>query len=344
MITRRTKALLIGVGRPELPWWWRHVDHEALECELEYRELPLVGGRPRTPFSWSFVQLCWRATRMLLRARRDGFAYVFTFENDWLTFITAGLQTLLGIRRPRHVIVQFIMRELTNDVRSRLKYAFMRWCFRSVFLCICSSRPELTYYRNVFGWPASKLAFVPFHTDPAFLSRPRVERGPMILAAGRTFRDYATLIDAVTGTDLEVTIVAGRSSLSAATVPSNVQLRYDLPLPELMAMMSACHVVVVPLESREISTGQSVVLEAMALGKPVVATRVAGTVDYIDHGRTGFLVPPRDGSALRQVMMQLCRDAATRRVIGEAGRAEVEARFLPNHYAQGVARALEAAQ
>ena len=138
----RTKALMIGVDRPDLPWWWAHVDHDALGCRLDYRNIPLDGGRPKGLFTRGFALLAVRATRLLFQARREGYAYVFTFENDWMTFLIAGLQTLLMFRRPCHVILQFIMRERTSSLQSRLKYAFLRWCYRSVHLCVCSARPE----------------------------------------------------------------------------------------------------------------------------------------------------------------------------------------------------------
>lgn len=337
----RPKALILGVGRADLPWWWRYLDHDALGCQLDYRYIPLEGGRPQGVLTRGFLQLVVRASRALFEARRDGYAYVFSFENDWLTFLIAGLQTLLRFRRPRHVILQFIMREPTPALKSRLKYAFMRWCFRSVYLCVCSAQPEAEFYARVFGWPAAKVAFVPFHTDPAFVNRPIAKEEPFALAAGRTFRDYPALLDAArSGLNLPVTIVAGRGSFGAAVVPETVTVRYDIPLAELIDLIARSALVVLPLTEREISTGQSVLLEAMAMGKPVVVTRVNGTVDYIDHMSTGVLVPPSDSAALREAINRLAGDPDLRARIGAAGRERVLARHLPDHYAQGVALAL----
>lgn len=278
---------------------------------------------------------------MLWQARREGFAYVFTFENDWLTLLIASFQTLLFIRRPRHVILQFIMRERTETIVSRLKYAFLRWCYRSVHLCVVSSRSEGDYYRETFGWPADKVAFVPFHTDPTFAKRDSSPEEPLVVAAGRTFRDYPTLLEAARGgLDLPLTIVAGRQSFGGAPLPAGVTTLFDIPLPELVALMARAAIVVLPLTERQISTGQSVLLEAMAKGKAVVATRVNGTVDYIEHMRTGVLVPPGDAVAMRAAINVLARDPDLRRRIGIAAREQVLAHYLPDHYAQGVARVL----
>ncbi|ELS51787.1 glycosyltransferase family 4 protein [Streptomyces viridochromogenes] len=68
------------------------------------------------------------------------------------------------------------------------------------------------------------------------------------------------------------------------------------------------------------------VQEAMASGVPVVAPAAGGPLDLVDHGRTGFLVPPRDPDALRDAVRVLVADPALRAAYGAAGRATVEGR------------------
>lgn len=69
------------------------------------------------------------------------------------------------------------------------------------------------------------------------------------------------------------------------------------------------------------------ILEAMALGKPVVATNVGGIPELVDEGETGFLVPPRDPKALADRVLYLCRDSARRLQMGRAARMRVESDF-----------------
>jgi L-malate glycosyltransferase len=66
------------------------------------------------------------------------------------------------------------------------------------------------------------------------------------------------------------------------------------------------------------------VLEAMALGKPVVATRAGGTDEVVQDGITGLLVPPRDPAALAQAVLHLLRHPEQGRAFGQAGRKRVE--------------------
>lgn len=71
----------------------------------------------------------------------------------------------------------------------------------------------------------------------------------------------------------------------------------------------------------------NVVMEAMACGLPVVATRVGGLEEVVEHGHTGLLVKPGEPPALADAMVQLLQDQQKRADMGTAGRRRVEAHF-----------------
>jgi glycosyltransferase involved in cell wall biosynthesis len=67
--------------------------------------------------------------------------------------------------------------------------------------------------------------------------------------------------------------------------------------------------------------------EAMAHGRPVVASAVGGLLDLVVDGETGLLVPPRDVPALRSALESLLGDAGLRGRMGEAGRQRIREHF-----------------
>jgi len=140
-----------------------------------------------------------------------------------------------------------------------------------------------------------------------------------VLYAGRLSieKGVLELIEAARGMNL---IVAGDGPLRAR-VPG---ARGFLPHDELQALYRRAAVVVCP--SRREGFGVAC-LEAMANGRPVVATRVGGLRDLVVDGETGLVVPPRDPAALRAALERMLSDPRLRRRLGRAGRERARAGF-----------------
>jgi glycosyltransferase involved in cell wall biosynthesis len=111
-------------------------------------------------------------------------------------------------------------------------------------------------------------------------------------------------------------------------------LGWRTDVPELLAVAD-----VMVLSSRFEGLPMAV-LRGMAAGLPVVATAVDGTVEAIEHGRTGFLVPREDPVALAEALLRLGRSPNLRLRMGVAGRIR-SARFA-SHEAARAALALYA--
>ncbi len=79
-----------------------------------------------------------------------------------------------------------------------------------------------------------------------------------------------------------------------------------------------------------------VLLEAMAMERPVVATAAGGVPEVVEAGVTGLLVPPANAAALADAVLTLLADPAHGRALGRAGRRRVEARFDLRHHAAAV--------
>src|SRR5882762_3252458 len=73
---------------------------------------------------------------------------------------------------------------------------------------------------------------------------------------------------------------------------------------------------------------------AYSAGKPIVATRVGGLPEMVEHGNTGYLVAPRDTAELAESVTRLLLDAPLRRQMGANGKRKIEAECSPDVIAQ----------
>jgi glycosyltransferase involved in cell wall biosynthesis len=90
------------------------------------------------------------------------------------------------------------------------------------------------------------------------------------------------------------------------------------PVRDVAAFLEGCDAVV---SSSRSEGSPNVLLEAMALGRPVVATAVGGTPELVRHEVDGLLVPPGAPEAMASALERVARDEALRRRLGAAGRA-----------------------
>jgi glycogen synthase len=113
--------------------------------------------------------------------------------------------------------------------------------------------------------------------------------------------------------------LVGRSTHdSALEIPDGVQLVGALSHSEVLKQFRSARMVLVP--SLCADACPTVVLEAMAAGRPVIAAASGGIVDMVVDGKTGLLVPPGDVSALASAITSLLSDPETAQAFGTAGR------------------------
>ncbi|HET7079534.1 MAG TPA: glycosyltransferase family 4 protein, partial [Chloroflexia bacterium] len=106
-----------------------------------------------------------------------------------------------------------------------------------------------------------------------------------------------------------------------ATFPPNVIVGKNWPHQAVMHAWQRCLFGLAPSIWGE--PCPTVVMEAMAMGRPVIGTEMGGLPDLIAAEHTGLLVPPQDPDALAQAMATLLADSATRARMGRAAQEKV---------------------
>ncbi|HEU5318508.1 MAG TPA: glycosyltransferase [Chloroflexota bacterium] len=235
--------------------------------------------------------------------------------------------------------------------------------------------------RRALGVPARRLALVPYQVDTEFWDAVRVpeikEDEQLVASAGLELRDYPTLFRAAAGMAAQVVVAAAshwskrRNTALAAARPWNVTVT-SLDYQELRALYARAAVVVVPVVETDFQAGVTTVLEAMAMGKPVVVTHTAGQTDVVEDRRaatrggvsrgrpesmlrtlardaglpweqTGMYVPVGDALALRRALDYLLGHPEERRRMGQAGRRLVAGLLRVDQFAERVAEQVRAA-
>nr|WP_303652885.1 glycosyltransferase [Paludisphaera mucosa] len=303
-----------------------------LEAELVAAGIPVTSIAKRRkvdPFALG------RLTR-LIRAGK------FDVVQTWI--FAANAYGRIAARRAGTPVV--VTAEMAVDLwKGRIERAVDRRLATSCDKLVGNSNAVVDYYRKL-GVPAERLEMIysgvadeaPPQVDPAAV---RAEIGfppdaSLALFAGRLapqkrVGDLLKVLDLLQHVQPDLrTAIVGDGPMRAEL--EKLAGRYDLvdrvrflghreDVPRLMA---AADVVVLTSEYEGLP---NVVLEAMMLSKPVVATAAPGTTEVVADGLTGMLAPIGDIPALAKVLRNLIRDPARARALGAAGRERALAEF-----------------
>lgn len=237
------------------------------------------------------------AARALARTRRTEYDAVLTFEGKaGLPF--AYLRRLAGQRLPPLVILFFSVKGV---IMHTLRAA--RFGMGAVDRILVPSHGEMGYYERLLGYPRERMEFCPVGVhDPGVFGRQPAAGGGYVFSGGRSDRDYRTLFEAVAGLGCRAEVRTQPFALRGLTAPPNVRVGGMAGYAELGEALAGARCVVVPLQEVRHAAGLSLIVLAMAAGRPVIATRAGGAEEYVTHGENGLLVEPGDAAGLREAI------------------------------------------
>ena len=316
-----TRALVVGTAR--------HTVHET------------VNGVPVTrAASVLRVGSVWLAPALISLLARS--------ETDILVLHEPNPMALLAycLTRPRHrLIIWYHSEVLRPRWRYRLIYEpFLKVPLRRAQRIVVSS-PALLEHANALQSHAGRCEVIPFGLDaggPGEVNHPSVAEvrshwnGPIALFVGRLvpYKGADVLLRALAHAAVAAVVIGDgpmREDLERLSRELGLESRVFFLGPveddALAAWYAACDVFVLPSVTRAEAFGL-VQIEAMARAKPVVSTRLATGVPWVNvDGLTGIVVPPADVDALTAALKTLGGDPELRARMGRAGRARFEQEF-----------------
>jgi glycosyltransferase involved in cell wall biosynthesis len=216
---------------------------------------------------------------------------------------------------------------------------------RGMSRIVVHSPAQHTHALRRLGVPAHKLALTPYYADAEFWRPQEVGEEPLIVSAGREHRDYATLASAAAELDMKVFVASGSIHSPGATVslPSEWPANFGWGFADyvrLRELYSRAQIVVVPVVKTDFQAGVTTVLEAMAMGKPVITTNAAEQGGVLRDGITGISVPPGDVAEMRSAIRYLMSNPGERARLGRGAREAVLASYDVDAYSSRLAEHL----
>lgn len=244
------------------------------------------------------------------------------YERVGLPF--AYLQKIFGSKTP-HTL-------MTSWLSANQKVWFLKRVHKTLSKIIVWSSVQYNFAVDEIGIPPEKLHLIKYGTDQKFWKPEKMDT-VMISSAGMEMRDYPTLIEALRMISIRCHIATG---LSRGQLFDTVKKLYKIDnLPqnvtvgrktytELKEMYAKSRFVVVPLLPTDTDNGLTVILESMAMGKPVICSKVEGQVDLIQDGVTGIYVKQGDPEALKEAIVDLWNNPEKVERMGKAARKFIE--------------------
>ncbi|MDE4139434.1 MULTISPECIES: glycosyltransferase family 4 protein [Rhodobacterales] len=189
-------------------------------------------------------------------------------------------------------------------------------------------RSQLMCFADQSHW--ARFHIIHCGIDPGrYTSAPH--KGANLLFVGRlaAVKGLPILLDALRDLsgDWKLTVIGDgpdRAALEAQAQGLNVDFLGYRSQSEVAEALSNTDVFVLPSFAEGVPV---VLMEAMASAVPVVATRIAGIPELVDHATSGLLVPPGDPQELRAALDHMLADSKARQDMGLAGRAKVSDDF-----------------
>ncbi|NEQ24649.1 MAG: glycosyltransferase family 4 protein [Microcoleus sp. SIO2G3] len=251
----------------------------------------------------------WNQSQEAVKAKQGGIITVFP-----QLAATVGLQQRFSLKRFPVIAWWFNVGTCYSGLKAWLACNSLKDINR--FIVHTSSEREI--YSQWLGLPLERFEFVPLQVPEIPVTYKEETTHPFILATGSACRDYPLLFEAVKKLNIRAVVVSGPRALAGLSVPPQVETPFGLERQEILRLGQEARINVVPMTEEGPTAGTRAIVEAMRMGRAVIATRRSGIEDYIKDGKTGILVEPNSLDDLVQAINKLWNDQELRDRIGQA--------------------------
>ena len=208
---------------------------------------------------------------------------------------------------------------------------------------VVHTRRECDIYSQWLGIPKERFQFFPYQVSDIPITHEENTTQPFVAAIGSAHRDFSTLFSAIATLNLPTIIASGPRALAGLELPACAQAPLGIGKAECLQLAQEACINVVPVipNERVTAAGQVTIVEAMRMGRTVIASRCNGIEDYIIHGETGLLVEPQSVESLVQALDLLWNDQELRNRLGQNAMQYAARHFSDEAAARGLSKILD---
>jgi glycosyltransferase involved in cell wall biosynthesis len=328
----RILCLIDSVMEPGDHWLWDYLP--SYDDEVDFLWVTASDRFPKLGKLLAYYPVyLWLGIKAAVQIARKEYDLVVAWEGK-NGFSLALLRSLLGVRKPKMIILAYNHRAIVT-----LLPAMTRFALKSVDHLTVLTKWEVMHYGTTLGIPEEKITFSPlgWYDSGTVCDKTRATQDEgFIFASGRSYRDYATFAAALEGIESKVVINARKFNLEGIDFPLHVVINDLLPMQQFWELLAQSCFVVVPLADVPHAAGDGHIIQAMAASKAVIATRGPSSETYVEEGVTGLLVPPYDAAQLREAMKYLLAHPEEAEQMGRNARRRYEERYTFSAFAQRV--------
>ena len=202
---------------------------------------------------------------------------------------------IFHVKKNNYLLIKnFTYKHKGNGLLGKLYYKWMRYIVKSQYIdvFVCTSQTFCDYCAEQFDEPVDRFVYLPFGVEDftkVLTEKELKAREDFILSLGRSNRDWDWLINSFADTKYKVKIICDQ--LHRTDLPENIEILNNVWFEDSYRYLAKCKLAVIPIMDGKIGSGETVLLQTMSFGKPIIINKPSCLADdYIEDGETGLVV------------------------------------------------------
>jgi Glycosyl transferases group 1 len=318
--TPRTHLNIINLSEMGANWCWLKEEFKQADLHWQHttsQSIVLPRFLPQTTLArgvsaWQAVQQAQKSNSLIVSHGPRPAMY-------------AGLFAQLQKPDLPHLVYSFNFTNLPTGLQRKA----MAKAYQQPQRFVSFSSVERQLYADYFDIPIEKIDMLHWavHAPTINTAEAPIIAGDYLCAIGSQGRDYATLFAAMQKLpNIKLVAVCNTESIRDLSVPSNVEIRTNIPLKDANNILANSLLMALPLRDSQVPCGHVTLVSGMFYQKAMVVTNSRGVHDYIQADETGVFCEPKNPDDLADKIQMLWEDKTKRAHI-----AQTALRFAHTH-------------